>query len=154
MASSFYGLLCFVVVILSVLIGSIWSINPYPSEEFQWQRGKCMMLWFPRKGDHKTERNSIRNRKFQDYVFVKRECWSTLWKIRHSLRHENQVNEKKVHVLSYCDALRYMWNNNKNNTKLFSIMSNLQTHYLFKLDFKKSGPTYRNQAFNPRYPTS
>ena len=26
--------------------------------------------------------------------------------------------------------------------KLFSIMSNLQTHYHFKLDCKKSGPIY------------
>ena len=30
-------------------------------------------------------------------------------------------------------------------------MSNLQTYYHFKLDFKKSGPTYRGQVVNPRH---
>ena len=48
-------------------------------------------------------------------------------------RHENKVNENKA--LSYSEALRYMWNN---ETKyLFTIVSNLQTHYHFKLDFQK-----------------
>ena len=37
-------------------------------------------------------------------------------------------------MLSHCEALTYMWNN---NIKLFSIMSNLQTRYHFKLDFQK-----------------
>ena len=37
--------------------------------------------------------------------------------------------------------------------KLFSIMSNLQTHYHLKVDFQKSGPIYRREAVNPRYKT-
>ena len=32
-------------------------------------------------------------------------------------------------------------------------MSNLQTYYHFKLDLKKSGPTYRVQVVNPRHQT-
>ena len=52
-------------------------------------------------------------------------------KIKHYLRHKNKVNKNKD--LSYCEALRYMWN----NKKLFSFMSNLQTYYHFKLDFQK-----------------
>ena len=48
------------------------------------------------------------------------------------MKHENKVNETKV--LSYSEALRYMWNNKQ---KLFPIMLNLQTHYHFKLDFQK-----------------
>ena len=31
---------------------------------------------------------------------------------------------------------------------LFSIVSNLQTHYHIKLDLKKSGRTYRRQVVN------
>ena len=30
-----------------------------------------------------------------------------------------------------------MWNNKKKTKKLFSLMSNLQTYYHFKLDFQK-----------------
>ena len=30
-----------------------------------------------------------------------------------------------------------MWHNKKNNKKLLSLMSNLQTYYHFKLDFQK-----------------
>ena len=30
-----------------------------------------------------------------------------------------------------------MWNNQKQQKKLFSLMSNLQTYYHFKLDFQK-----------------
>ena len=45
-----------------------------------------------------------------------------------------------------------MWNN-KNNKILFSFMSNLQTYYHFKLDYQKSGPTYRGQVVNPRHQT-
>ena len=30
-----------------------------------------------------------------------------------------------------------MWNNQKQKKKLFSLMSNLQTYYHFKLDFQK-----------------
>ena len=32
-----------------------------------------------------------------------------------------------------------MWNNQKQKKKLFSLMSNLQTHYHFKLDFQTVG---------------
>ena len=52
-------------------------------------------------------------------------------KINHNYRRENKVNENKV---SYCEALRC--ETIKNNKKLFSHMSNLQTYY-FKLDFQK-----------------
>ena len=31
-----------------------------------------------------------------------------------------------------------MWNNQKQQKKLFSFMSNLQTYYHFKLDFQKA----------------
>ena len=44
---------------------------------------------------------------------------------------EDKVNERKA--LSYWKPLRYMW-----KKKSFSIMSNLQTHYHFKLDFQKA----------------
>ena len=47
---------------------------------------------------------SMTNRMCQDYVYIKWEYWSTMWKIKHYLRHENKVNENKV--LSYCGALR------------------------------------------------
>ena len=43
-----------------------------------------------------------------------------------------KVNENEV--LSYCEALRYMWNIIK---KSFSIMSDLQTHSHYTLDLKK-----------------
>ena len=45
------------------------------------------------------------DRKCQDYVYAKWECLSTMYKIKHNLRHENKVNENKV--LSYCEALIY-----------------------------------------------
>ena len=35
-------------------------------------------------------------RKWQDYVYVKLEYWSSMWNIKHYLRHENKVNENKV----------------------------------------------------------
>ena len=41
---------------------------------------------------------------------------------------------KRKKVLSYCEALVYMW---KNEKKLFSLMSTLQTYYNLKLDFQK-----------------
>ena len=44
----------------------------------------------------------------------------------------NKVNKNKV--LWYCEALRC---ETKSDKKMFSIMSNLQTHYHFKLDFQK-----------------
>ena len=47
------------------------------------------------------------------------------------MRHDNKV--KKDKVLSYFEALWYMWNNKKMN----SIMPNLQTHYHFKLDVQE-----------------
>ena len=40
-----------------------------------------------------------------------------------------------------------MWNNQKQK-KMFSLLSNLETYYHFKLDFQKSGPTYRGQVVN------
>ena len=43
------------------------------------------------------------------YVYVTWGYWTTIQKIKHYLRHENKVNENKV--LSYCEALSYMWNN-------------------------------------------
>ena len=43
------------------------------------------------------------NRKCQDYVYIKWEYWSTMYKIKHYLRYENKVNENKV---SYCKAWR------------------------------------------------
>ena len=58
-------------------------------------------------------------------------------KIKHSLRHENKVNENKV--LSYCEALRYMQQHNSNNENLLSIMSTLQINCHFKQFSKKWG---------------
>ena len=49
--------------------------------------------------------------KCQDYVCVKWEYWSTMWKIKHYLRHENKVIENKVS--SYYETVRYMLNNKK-----------------------------------------
>ena len=46
-----------------------------------------------------------------------------------------------------------MWNNKKKKKKLFSLMPNLQTYYHFKLDFSKSGPTYKGQVVNPWHQT-
>ena len=46
-----------------------------------------------------------------------------------------EVNENKA--LSYGEALRYCGNTIKTMKKMFSIMSNLQAHYHFKLDFQK-----------------
>ena len=53
-------------------------------------------------------------------------------KIKHNLKYENKVNENKV---LYSNALRC--ETIKINTKLFSLMSTLQTYYHFKLDFQK-----------------
>ena len=39
-----------------------------------------------------------------------------------------------------------MWNNQKQQKKLFSLMSNSQTYYDFKLDFQKV-----DQVVNPRH---
>ena len=55
-------------------------------------------------------------------------------KIKHYLGHEGQVNEIKS--LLNCEAFRYMYEIIKTLKTLFSIMSNLQTHYHFKLDFQ------------------
>ena len=44
----------------------------------------------------------VTDRKCQDYVYVKWEYQSTMWKIKQYLRHENKANENKV--LAYCDA--------------------------------------------------
>ena len=51
------------------------------------------------------------------------------------LRHGNKVNEiKYFNILTHHDICKTII---KNNEKLSSIMSNLQTHYHFKLDFQK-----------------
>ena len=55
------------------------------------------------------------DKKCPDYVYVKWEYWSTMQKIKHYLRYENKVNKSKV--LSYCEALRCMWNN-KNHDRI------------------------------------
>ena len=69
-------------------------------------------------------------RKCQDYVYVKYYV-----KMKHYSRHENKVKENIA--LSYCEASIYMYNTIETMKKLLSIKSNLQTHYYFKLDFKK-----------------
>ena len=67
------------------------------------------------------------------------------------LRHGNKVNEiKYFNILTHHDICKTII---KNNEKLFSIMSNLQTHYHFKLDFQKVDPTKRKQMVNPRHQT-
>ena len=57
------------------------------------------------------------------------EYWSTMWKIKHYVRHEKKVNEHKV---LYYKALRC--ETIKNNKQLYSFMSNLQTYYHFHVD--------------------
>ena len=48
------------------------------------------------------------------------------------------IRLKENIVFSYCESLRYMWNNyKKKQMRLFSIMSNFQTYYHFKLDLQK-----------------
>ena len=37
--------------------------------------------------------------------------------------------------------------------KLSSIMVSLQTHYHYKIDFQKIGPTYTRQVVDPRHQT-
>ena len=49
------------------------------------------------------------------------------------MKHENKVNDNKV--VSYCKALKR--ETIKNNTKIFSFMSKLQTYDHFKLDFQR-----------------
>ena len=51
------------------------------------------------------------------------------------LRRENKVN--KTTILPYSGAFECMYNIIENNEKLFSIISNLQNHYHFKLGFQK-----------------
>ena len=57
-------------------------------------------------------------RTFQDYMYVKLECWINMYK-KHYLRLENKVNENKA--LSYCDVLRC---ETKTTKSLFYFMSN------------------------------
>ena len=45
-----------------------------------------------------------------------------------------------------------MWNNQKQQ-KMFSLMSNLQTYYHFKLDFQKVDQHTDGQVVNPRHQT-
>ena len=52
--------------------------------------------------------------------------------MKHYLAHENKVIQNKV--LSYCEALRYMWNNRK---KVVLHYIKLTNHYRFELDFQK-----------------
>ena len=51
---------------------------------------------------------SLPYRKCPDYVYVKLKYQSTMTQIKYYLRRENNVSENKI--LSYCEALRYMWN--------------------------------------------
>ena len=46
-----------------------------------------------------------------------------------------------------------MWSNQKQQKKLFSFMSHLQTYNHFKLDLKKNGQTYKRQVINPLHQT-
>ena len=48
----------------------------------------------------------IDDKKYQDYVYVKWEYWSAMYKIKQYLRYKHKVNENEV--LSLCEALRYM----------------------------------------------
>ena len=85
---------------------------------------------------HKTSDIYIPNmttRKCQDYVYIKWEYWSTMKKIKHSMRHDSKVNENNGIILQGI-KLR---NKSKTTKKLFSFMSNLQTYYHFELDFRK-----------------
>ena len=61
---------------------------------------------------------------------------------------ENKVNESKV--LSYCEALSYLWNNKKKGVFLYVKLTN---PLLLKTRFPKSGPTYSRQVVNPRHRT-
>ena len=45
-----------------------------------------------------------------------------------------------------------MWNNQKQQ-KMFSLMSNLQTYYHFKVDFQKVDQDTGGQVVNPRHQT-
>ena len=54
------------------------------------------------------------------------------------------------HIVKHQDICK---NIIKTMKRLFSIMSNLQTHYHFKWYFFQSGPTYRRQVVNPQHQT-
>ena len=67
------------------------------SEIISFQSNKGIFQWM-----------NATNRMCQDYVYVKWEYRSTMFKIQHCLRHENKVNETKA--LSYDIKA---WNNKK-----------------------------------------
>ena len=59
-----------------------------------------------------------------------------MYQVGHYLRHENRVIRNKVVIILwginiYVETGLKLWK------KLFTIISNLQTHYHFKLDFQK-----------------
>ena len=78
------------------------------------------------------------NRKRQDYVYVKAEQQSTSQETKHHLRHENKTNEIRCyHIVSHKNICKtYVQTLLKAMKMLFFIVSNLQTHYHFKLDFQ------------------
>ena len=86
------------------------------------------------------------NKKCHDYVYVKESTKILSKKIKYYLKHENKVNEYKV--LSYCEPLIYNEHNQK-QWKLFSIVSNLQTHYHFKLDLDRETFFVKNVVYFP-----
>ena len=95
--------------------------------------------------DHVTK---CLNRKCQDYVYVKWEYWSTMHKIKHYLKHENQINENKV--LSYCETLRCE-TTKRTQQNFFSLHVKLTNLPSFQTGSPKSGQTYRRQVLNPRH---
>ena len=95
--------------------------------------------------------NYIRNRKCQDYVYVRGECQSTLLKVKHHLRHENKGDENKM--LSYCEKLRYMQNKIKNNEKVVLHYVKAINLLSFQTRFSKTWPIYRRQVVHPRHQT-
>ena len=68
-------------------------------------------------------------------------------KIKHYLRNENKVKENKV--LSYYEALRYMWNNKKVDFHYVKITNLPSVSTLFP----KSEPIYRRKVVNPQHQT-
>ena len=48
-----------------------------------------------------TTTTTNNNDECQDYVYIKWEYWSTMYKIKHHMRHENKVNEKQYQIIQY-----------------------------------------------------
>ena len=62
-----------------------------------------------------------------------RNKWSTTWDVT-----IKQIKFKYYHIVRYWELCNYIYKNiNKTMKNLFSIMSNLETHYHFKLDFQQ-----------------